>query len=243
MGFDPPAKLPPLKLHWDKEAAKKVRPSRIPYTSEQKEFLNYYCTKLIKHGYAYVNPRSRYVSESLAIPKVVNPVSLEDDWRLVMNFKKANAATEVTHWPLPTMEEVQQHLVGAKYFIILDLKNGYWQIRLHADSQELLSLCTHKTVLSPTRILQGCTDAVTYFTYLMMLVFEKKIHNGILPWLDDLLLYTKSRGEAFELLKWVLERAQEIELKFSVKKKNSYVERDKGRSETSRGTNKHSSTA
>lgn len=218
MGLDAPAKVAPLKVHWDEEKAKRVRPVRIAYNEKQKEFLDYYAKTLINKGYAYVNPNARFVSEALVLPKVAEPKVLEEDWRLVVNLKKANAACDPTYWPLPTMEDVQQYLKGAKYFIALDLKNGYWQIRLHTESQELFSFCTHREVLTPTRIPQGCTDAVMYFTSVIMKVFEEKIYKGILPWLDDLLLYGGTIEEVFELLRWVLERARMFGLKFSPKK-------------------------
>ena len=79
---------------------------------------------MIEYGYAYENPNARYVSEVLVINKVEHPKLKEDDWRLVVNLKKANAACEPYYWPLPTIEEVQRYLVEAKYFMILDLKSG-----------------------------------------------------------------------------------------------------------------------
>lgn len=218
LAFDPQAKLPEMKVNFVKEKAEKVRPVRIPYTLEQEQFMDYYAEKLIRHGYCYENPEARYVSESLVIPKVQNPTNLEEDYRLVVNLKRANMACEPHYWPLPTFEDIQKHFEGAKYFITLDLKNGYWQIGLHRDSQELFSFCTHRQVLTPYRIPQGSTDAVMFFTYLMMKAFEEKIYKGIVPWLDDLLLYCDTIEGLFQLLKWVLKRAEELGLKFSPKK-------------------------
>lgn len=223
LGHDPPAKLPALKIHWDKERASAVRPARIPYTLEQKQFLDHMVENLIQKGYAYENASARYVSESLVIPKVENPQNLEEDWRLVVNLKKPNYATEPMYWPLPTLEEVQQHLHGAKVFMTLDLKNGYFQIELDESCRELFSFSTHRHVLTPTRIPQGCTDAVMYFTYLMLKTFHEKVYHGIVPWLDDLLLYSDSEEGLLELLRWVLERAEAIGLKFSPKKMSLYT--------------------
>ena len=218
MGHDPPARLAPLEVKWDPDKAERIRPARISYTEEQKEFMDYYTDILIAKGYAYENPNARYVSEALVIPKVERPEILEEDWRLVVNLKKANAATFPTYWPLPNIEDVQRYLHGARYFITLDLKNGYWQIRLHKDCQELFSFSTHRKVVTPTRIPHGCTDAVMFFTHLMLKSFEERIYKGIIPWLDDLLLYAQTMNDLFELLKWVLERANTLGLKFSPKK-------------------------
>ncbi len=218
MGFDPPADLPALNMSFGKEAAKKVRPCRIPYTEDPKRFLDYYTDKLVSYGYAYENPNAKYVSESLVLPKVDVPVKIEEDWRLVVNLKKANAATVPIYWPMPTLEEVQRYLVKAKFYLTLDLKNGYWQIKPAKRCQELFSFSTHRTVLTPTRIPQRCTDAVMYFTSLMMDVFSEGIYKGIIPWVDDLLLYDETVDGLFELLRWTLNRAKELRIKFSPKK-------------------------
>ena len=218
LSHDPKAQLPDMKVHFDPLKAEKVRPVRIAYTLAQERFMDYYVKKLIDHGYVYENPNARWVSESLVISKVKNPTILEEDFRLVVNLKRANAACEPIYWPLPTFEEIQRHLHGARYFITMDLKNGYWQIGLDSASQELFSFCTHRQVVTPCRIPQGSTDAVMFFTHLMMKTFEERIYNGIVPWLDDLLLYSATISELYDLLEWVLQKAAKVGLKFSPNK-------------------------
>jgi Reverse transcriptase (RNA-dependent DNA polymerase) len=180
--------------------------------------LDYYAEKLIKYRYAYENPTARYVSESLVIPKVKIPVNFEEDFRLVVNYKRVNAICEAIYWPMPTFEEIQRHLHGAKYFITLDAKNGYWQIGLNEESRELFSFATHRTVLTPYKMMQGSTDAVMYFTYLMMTTFKDLLYRGLIPWIDDLLLYSDTIDGLFDLLEKVLDISRDVGLKFSPKK-------------------------
>ena len=213
MSNDPPAKCEPLEVHWNSELAAKVRPSRISYTSDQKLFLNFYAQKLIQNGYAFENNRARYVSEVLVLPKVERPKNFEEDWRLVLNLKKANACCEVIYWPLPT-----QYLFKPKFYIMLDLKNGYWQIRLNVNSQELFSFCTHRQVLTPTKIVQGTADAVMYFTYVVANIFKEFMYKGLILWVDDLLIYGETVEEVYRLLAWVLKKSCESGLKFNPKK-------------------------
>ena len=218
MSFDPPAQAEPLEVHWNDELAKKVKPNRISYTSDQKSFMDYYAMKLIKNGFCYENSRARYVSEVLILPKVERPKNYEEDWRMVVNLKKANACCHVIFWPLPTLEDCQQSLFEAKYYVMLDLKNGYWQIRLHVKCQELFSFTTHRQVLTPTRIVQGTADALMYFTYVIARIFKERMYKGLLLWVDDLLIYGKSIEEVYDLVAWVLEKSKEAGLKFNPKK-------------------------
>ena len=116
------------------------------------------------------------------------------------------------------MEEVQQYLGGAKFFIKIDFKDGYTQISLHESCRELFSFATHNKVLTLKRMPQGCNDSVMWFTYLIFKIFEARVYKGLIVWLDDLLLYAKSIDELFSLLEWVLAKAAAHNLKFSIKK-------------------------
>ena len=218
MDHDPLIDLPAYNPKWDPDKASKVKPRRMNYTREQKQFLDYFVGELLSKGYAYENNRARYASEVLVVPKCKNPTDFKEDYRMVINLKAANAATEPMQWPFPTMEDVQQYLTGAKYFITLDCKNGFWQIKVHEDSQELFSFATHRQTITPVRLSQGAVDASGYFTWCIHEIYKERIYNGLLPWIDDLLLYAKTIDELLELLEWVLQRAKDYGLKFSPKK-------------------------
>jgi hypothetical protein len=94
IGHDPPVRVAPLQVKWDFTLAKKVRPIRIHYTAAEKAYMEYYCEELAAKGLIFENPGARFVSEALVIPKVPNPVNVKEDWRLVVNLVRANAATE-----------------------------------------------------------------------------------------------------------------------------------------------------
>ena len=45
-------------------------------------------------------------------------------------------------FPLPWMDDILDQLGNCKFFSTLDLKSGYWQIRVHPDSQEKTAFIT-----------------------------------------------------------------------------------------------------
>ena len=47
-----------------------------------------------------------------------------------INFFHLNAHTKKDSWPLPRIQEVLESLVGAGLFSCLDLKSGFWQIKM-----------------------------------------------------------------------------------------------------------------
>ena len=51
----------------------------------------------------------------------------------------------------------------------------------------------------------------------MMEVFKEKVYKGIIPWIDNLLLYSDTKEGLFSLFEWVLNKAEVFRLKFSPK--------------------------
>ena len=47
-----------------------------------------------------------------------------------------NAHTKKDSYPLPGIQEVLESLVGAGHFFCLDLKSGFWQIRMEEASKQ-----------------------------------------------------------------------------------------------------------
>ena len=225
LGMDPPAALAPMEVRWQPEQTPPIRPVRISYSIDQKEHMKIMVEKLLRNGLIRKNPRARFVSECLVVKKVPQPKDVAKDFRMVINLKRANNVVQPIYIPLPTLEEVQLHLKGAKYFVVMDLTSGYWQISLHENSQELFSFCTDEGTYTPNRIPQGATDAVMYFSHLMRELFSERLYSGIIVWLDDILLYADSLEELFDLLRFVLAKARGVGLKFSAAKLSLLEER------------------
>ena len=54
--------------------------------------------------------------------------------RLCVDYRALNKVTIKNRYPLPRIEELMDHLAGAKYFSKIDLYSGYHQIRIKEDA-------------------------------------------------------------------------------------------------------------
>ena len=113
---------------------------------------------------------------------------------------------------MPHAEPMLAKLTGAKNFFKIDFIHGYWQFPLDAKSQECQSFHTPNGVFSPTRVLQGSTNAVSYFQSSMEAMFG---HIDILIWLDDMLGYAEDSKTLLEKLRLVFDICRKRGLKIN----------------------------
>ena len=63
---------------------------------------------------------------------------MEKGWWLAfcIDFCCLNACTKKDSYPLPGIQEVLESLVSAGHFSCLDLKSGFWQIKMEEASKQ-----------------------------------------------------------------------------------------------------------
>ena len=65
--------------------------------------------------------------------------------------------------PPMLLEKQASAFAGAALFMAVDLNQGYWQMPLAANSQELFTFVTQKGLYAPMRVLQGVKNPTSYF--------------------------------------------------------------------------------
>ena len=50
-----------------------------------------------------------------------------------INFSRLNSRTKKDAYPLPQMQETMESMVGTQFFFTMDLKSGFWQVKLAKD--------------------------------------------------------------------------------------------------------------
>ncbi len=66
----------------------------------------------------------------------------DDKVRICIDPRDLNKAIKRCHYPMPTLEEVATRLPKAKVFSVLDVKLGFWQVKLSESSCKLMTFNT-----------------------------------------------------------------------------------------------------
>ncbi|WVZ63579.1 hypothetical protein U9M48_013202 [Paspalum notatum var. saurae] len=108
-------------------------------------------------------------------------------------------------------------LAGAKVFSKIDLRSGYYQIKIREEDIPKTAFSTIYGLYEYLVMSFGLTNAPAFFMYMMNSVFMNELDKFVVVFIDDILIYSKSEKEHEEHLKIVLTRLREHKLyaKFS----------------------------
>ena len=132
--------------------------------------------------------------------------------RMVIDYRALNAATTRNRYPLPRVDELFDQLQGAKYFSKLDLRTGYWQIRVAAEDVPKTAFTSRHGHFEWLVLPMGLTNAPAEFMALMENTFRSELNKFVLVFLDDILVYSRTLEEHQEHLRVVLQRLREQKL-------------------------------
>jgi hypothetical protein len=137
--------------------------------------------------------------------------------RLCIEYRKLNDVTIKNKYPLPKIEDLFDQLNGSQVFSKIDLRTRYHQLKIHATDIPKTAFTTRYGLYEYTIMSFGLTNAPAYFMNLMNKVFMEFLDKFVIVFIDDILIYSKSKEEHATHLKLVLETLREHQLyaKFS----------------------------
>ena len=80
-------------------------------------------TELMDKGYVQES-KSPYGAPVLFVKKK------DGSMRMCIDYRALNKITIKNKYPLPRIDELLDRLLGAKYYSKIDLRSGYWQVRI-----------------------------------------------------------------------------------------------------------------
>ncbi|WVZ80774.1 hypothetical protein U9M48_028227 [Paspalum notatum var. saurae] len=137
--------------------------------------------------------------------------------RLCVDYRPLNAVTIKNKYPLPHINILFDQLAGAMVFSKIDLRSGYYQIKIRGEDIPKTAFSTRYGLYKYLVMSFGLTNAPAFFMYMMNSVFMNELDKVVVVFIDDILIYSKSEEEHKEHLRIVLTQLREHKLyaKFS----------------------------
>ncbi|KAL1268488.1 hypothetical protein QQF64_033851 [Cirrhinus molitorella] len=140
------------------------------------------------------------------------------DIRLCIDYRKLNQRTIKDAYALPKLEDTFMALVGSKWFSVLDLKSGFYQIEVKEKDKAKTAFVCPAGFYEFNRMPQGVTNAPSTFQRVMEKCMADINLRDVLVFIDDIIVFSKDLEEHEERLLRVLRRLKEYGLKLAPEK-------------------------
>ncbi|KAG1946284.1 interleukin-1 receptor accessory protein-like 1-A [Pimephales promelas] len=138
--------------------------------------------------------------------------------RLCIDYRKLNLQTVKDAYALPRMDDTFTALSGSKWFSVLDLKSGYYQIEVDEVDKPKTAFVCPLGFWEFNRMPQGVTNAPSTFQRLMEKCMGDMNLKEVVVFLDDLIVFSRTLEDHEARLTKVLNRLKEYGLKLSPEK-------------------------
>lgn len=228
------AKLPPEYLEYadvfDRAQANKLPPHRpydhkIELTSDvvppksRAYHMSPYKLQKVKE-YLTENLSKGFITPSQApySSPVLFALKPNGDLRFCVDYRKLNALTRKNRYPLPLIEEVIGKIKGCKHLTKLDIISAFNKLRMHPESEDLTTFITtlgsYKYKVLPFGLSNGPSS---FQQYINDILFEY-LNDFCQAYLDDILIYSKTKKEHRTHVTKVLAKLREAGLQVDIKK-------------------------
>ena len=137
--------------------------------------------------------------------------------RLCVDYRELNSVTRADTFPLPRIDDLLDQLGKSTYFSTLNLATGYWQIRVHPNSQEKTAFVTPQGLYEFRVMPFGLTNAPGVFQRLMQCVLmglnPEEGPDFVAVYIDDIVIFSRTLEDHIDHLRLVFERLVETGLK------------------------------
>lgn len=185
------------------------RAYRIPYA--KREDMDRQVNELLDQG-IIEHSTSPWGAPALLVEKP------DGSYRFVVDYRDLNRVTRVDPYPLPNISETLSELGSAKFFTVVDMASGYWQIEMHENDREKTAFNTPSGHYQWRRMPMGLVNSAAVWQRTADVILAGLLGKVCHVYLDDIMVYSSSFEDHLTDLRNVFRRIQAAGLKLKPSK-------------------------
>lgn len=127
----------------------------------------------------------------------------------MIDYRRLNKATVNDATPLPNITKILETAVKSKVFSKLDMKSGYWQVKMAESDIEKTAFITEDGHYEWLRMPFGLKNAPPTFQRIVNNVLRDFLFKFVIVYLDDFLVFSTSEEEHFQHLSQIFKKLSE----------------------------------
>ncbi|GJZ04680.1 putative nucleotidyltransferase, ribonuclease H [Tanacetum coccineum] len=141
----------------------------------------------------------------------------DGSFRMCIDYRELRKLTVKNRYPLPRIDDLFDQLQGSQFLSKIDLRSGYHQLRVHEDDIPKTAFRTRYGHFEFIVMPFGLTKAPAIFLDVMNRVCRYYLDKFVIVFIDDILIYSKTREKHVEHLRLALKllRKEKLYAKFS----------------------------
>jgi hypothetical protein len=132
--------------------------------------------------------------------------------RICNDYRPLNAMTTKDVYPLPSIQEIQDILAKARVFCIIDCTSGYHQFEIAEKDRAKTAFRFKGGFYEYVRVPFGLTNAPAFFQRQMDLILKDIAYEFVVPYLDDIIIFSENEETHQGHIEQTLERLQQHNL-------------------------------
>ncbi|CAG2203350.1 Transposon Ty3-G Gag-Pol polyprotein,Retrovirus-related Pol polyprotein from transposon opus,Retrovirus-related Pol polyprotein from transposon 297,Retrovirus-related Pol polyprotein from transposon 17.6,Transposon Ty3-I Gag-Pol polyprotein [Mytilus edulis] len=189
--------------------AVKQRPYRVPFS--QREEIRTQIQDMLDRD--IIRP-----SHSCWASPVILVRKKDNTQRFCVDFRKLNTLTKKDVYPLPRIDDMVEAFRNSKYFSVMDVAQGYFQVPVDEKDKEKTAFVTAEGLYEFNCMPYGVCNGPSTFQRLMDLLLAGIQWKSALVYIDDLIVFSSSFDEHLCRLREVFGRLRNANLKLKKKK-------------------------
>ncbi len=180
-----------------------------------------FSAKLLKvKKYLNENLSKKFItsSQTLYFFLVLFILKANEDLRFCVNYRKLNVIFKRNRYFLSLIDEIIDKIVNCKHLTRLNIISAFNKLWMHFDSENYITFITALEAYKYKMLSFELTNEPIFFQQYMNDVLWDFLNDFCQVYLDDILIYSKTRKKHRDHVKLVLKRLREAELQMNFRK-------------------------